>query len=379
MDITMSAQRRRPCVAHPLLLLAIAALTILVGACQPIVTPSNQATETVVPTTSSPDDVTSLETPPATALPDSTGDRDATEEPVAITSTVIPSATVRSLDWVQAFVGKWASGRSSASGRPPEFDPTAPTLEILEDGGYSMAYYFGRETPIQSTTGTLTLRDDGSIELSDDYVAVPHAELLLVQYGSGDTAYVLQRIEEDGTLRPYAPADSITPPAVEASTVITLSILDAWTGLSPAAPIEAYFDLKPDTTAFLGRAELSVAGYTTPITKTVAISVPVSIVNEFLTLIASTPLEEGDYQPVMSHTDDYPTIVVAIETANDEVIFGSKSQGLSHVPWGALINQKPYITYADTLARAMALLDPYLARAERDELVEQAMQRETDE
>lgn len=161
--------------------------------------------------------------------------------------------------------------------------------------------------------------------------------------------------------------------------MITLSILDAWTGLSPAAPIEAYFELKPDATAFWSRAELSVAGYTTPITKTVAISVPVSIVDEFLTLIASTPLEEGDYQPVMSHTDDYPTIAVAIETANDEVVFVSKSQGLSHVPWGALINQKRYITYANTLARAMTLLDPYLARAERDELVERAMQRDTEE
>jgi hypothetical protein len=60
-------------------------------------------------------------------------------------------------------------------------------------------------------------------------------------------------------------------------------------------------------------AEFSVAGYTEAITRSVPISVPLAVIDELLALLESTPLEVGKYKPVFNHTDDFPSILIAIE------------------------------------------------------------------
>jgi hypothetical protein len=142
------------------------------------------------------------------------------------------------------------------------------------------------------------------------------------------------------------------------------------------APIEALFRLEPTADHFSGTAEFSVAGYTEAITRSVPISVPLAVIEEFLALLESTPLEEGEYRRLFSHTDDFPNILIAIEGRAGDLEFGSVSQGSRHIPWRVAVGKDPYVTYADTPLQALDLLDPYLAREVQEELFDLALARE---
>jgi hypothetical protein len=176
----------------------------------------------------------------------------------------------------------------------------------------------------------------------------------------------------DETLQPFQPVGAIELPALAGSSVTSMTIVESWTGLSPVAPIEATFHLTPAPQGLKGVAHFSAAGYRDPITATASISIPVEILNQFLVMLAGTPLEEGPYQPLINHTDDYPSIALIVETSAGQFTFDTQSQGETHVPWRALIEGREYVTYADNPAQAWRLLDPYLARPIQTALIEQA-------
>ena len=158
--------------------------------------------------------------------------------------------------------------------------------------------------------------------------------------------------------------------------ILTIAIADHWTGLSPLAPIEADFRLEPTTDSFSGMAEFSVAGYTDAITRSVPISVPLAVIEELLALLESTPLEVGQYKPLFNHTDDFPSIVIAVEGRAGGLGFASELQGSRHIPWRVVVGEDHYVTYADTPAQALDLLDPYLAREVQEELFNLALARD---
>jgi hypothetical protein len=123
-------------------------------------------------------------------------------------------------------------------------------------------------------------------------------------------------------------------------------------------------------------AEFSVAGYTDAITRSVPISVPLAVIEELLALLESTPLEVGKYKPLFNHTDDFPSIIIAVEGRAGDLGLATESQGSRHIPWRVVVGEDHYVTYADTPAQALDLLDPYLAREVQEELFNLALVRD---
>jgi hypothetical protein len=246
-------------------------------------------------------------------------------------------------------------------------------LELGGNGVYTLSRGSG-----QPDAGTWSLQENGSLVLEgQSYAAIPHGNLLLL--GGTDATFtldILQRVDNDGNLLAYEPASAIEVPPIDLSAVLTVTIGDHWTGLSPLAPIEAQFHLEPTTEHFSGMAEFSVAGYTEAITRSVPISVPLAVIEELLAFLESTPLEVGEYQPVFNHTDDFPSIMIAIEGSAGDLGFATESQGSRHIPWRVVVGQDHYVTYADTPAQALDLLDPYLAREVQEALFDLALARD---
>jgi hypothetical protein len=227
-------------------------------------------------------------------------------------------------------------------------------------------------------TGTWSLQEDGSLALAgQSYVAVPHGNLLLLdRMDAVFTLRILQRVDDDGNLLAYEPASAVEIPPIDSSDVLRITISDDWTGLSPLAPIEAYFRLEPSMGGFSGKAELSVSAYTSAITRSVPISVPLAVIEELLALLESTPLEVGKYKRVFNHTDDFPSITIAIASRDGDIGFASESQGNGHIPWRVVVGEDHYVTYLDTPAKVLDLLDPYLAREVQEDLFNLALARD---
>jgi hypothetical protein len=246
-------------------------------------------------------------------------------------------------------------------------------LEVGSNGVFTLTYGSGRRH-----TGLWSLQEDGGLALEGQpYIAVPHGNLLLLEGARGAaTLHILHRVGKDGNLLAYEPASAIEVPPIDTTAILAITIADHWTGLSPLAPIEAYFRLEPTTHEFSGMAEFSVAGYTGALTRSVPISVPLAVVEELLALLESTPLETGEYKPVFNHTDDFPAINIAVEGRASDLEFASKSQDSRHIPWRVGVGHDHYVTYADTPAQALELLDPYLAREVQAELYDQALARD---
>jgi hypothetical protein len=291
---------------------------------------------------------------------DSPADVTPTPTTARLTPTNAAEATIPVQEEAAALVGMWA-------------DDQKLVLELGANGVYKRSYGSG-----QPDTGTWSLQEDGSLVLEgQSYDAFPHGNLLLLgRVDATGTLRILQRVDDDGNLLAYEPASVIEVPPIDSSAFLTITIADDWTGLSPLAPIEAYFRLEPTTDNFSGMAEFSVAGYTDAITRSVPISVPLAVIEELLALLESTPLEVGEYKPVFNHTDDFPAIVIAVEGRAGDLGFASESQGSRHIPWRVVVGEDHYVTYADTPAQALDLLDPYLAREVQEELFNLALARD---
>jgi hypothetical protein len=262
-----------------------------------------------------------------------------------------------------ALVGMWAEDGD-------------PTLQLGGNGVYTQSY--GSRQP---DTGTWSLQEDGSLVLEGQSgVLVPHGNLLLKGWegesGFGRTVRILQKVGGDGNLLAYEPSSPIAVPPIEPADVLTITILDGWTGFSPLAPIEAYYRLEPKPGFFSGTADFQVAGYTDLMTQSAPISMPLAVIEELLALLVSTPLEVGEYKPLFSHTDDFPIIHIAVEGRAGTLEFASESQGSRHIPWRVVVGQDQYVTYADTPAQALDLLDPYLAREVQEALFDLALERD---
>jgi hypothetical protein len=239
-----------------------------------------------------------------------------------------------------------------------------------ETGVYTLSYGSDR-----TETGQWSPQADGNLVLEgQSFLVIPHGNLLLLDRpGANSTLRILCKVDDNGSCLAYEPARAIELSPIDSSSVLTITIADHWTGLSPLAPIEADFCLEPATSYFSGMAEFSVAGYTEAITRSVPLSVPQAIVDEFLNLLSSTPLEVGEYKAVFNHTDDFPSIIITVEGTAGNLAFGSESQARGHIPWRVVVDQDPYVTYADTPAQALDLIDPYLAREVQEALFDLAL------
>jgi hypothetical protein len=291
---------------------------------------------------------------------DSPGDVIPTPTTAGPTPTVAAKATMPVQEEAAILLGMWAEDEDLV-------------LELGGNGVYTLGVDFR-----QPDTGTWSLHEDGTLLLEgQSYVAVPHGNFLLFDADSmGATLHILQRVDEDGDLLAYEPSNAVAVPAIGSSATVVITIQDSWSGLSPLAPIEAWFHLEPATDHFSGTAEFSVAGYTDAMTRSVPITVPLAVIEEFLALLESTPLEVGKYKRLFNHTDDFPSILITVECRAGDLGFASESQGRRHIPWRVVVGQDHYVTYADTPAQALDLLDPYLAREVQEALFDLALARD---
>jgi hypothetical protein len=297
---------------------------------------------------------------PQTISPSPPDDRPADVTPFPTTARPTPTVAAEATMSAQekaALLGMWAEGEDLV-------------LELGGSGVFTLSHGLRR-----SDTGIWSLHEDGTVLLEgQSYVVIPHGNLLLFDADSMDaTLHILQRVGEDGKVLTYKPANAIEVPAIDPSAIVSITIVDNWTGLSPLAPIEAYFRLEPTPGFCSGMAEFSVAGYTDAITRSVPISIPLAVIEEFLALLESTPLELGKYKRLFNHTDDFPAISIVIKSRARDLGFASESQGRRHIPWRVVVGQDEYVTYADSPAQALDLLDPYLAREVQEALFDLAL------
>jgi hypothetical protein len=145
-----------------------------------------------------------------------------------------------------------------------------------------------------------------------------------------------------------------------------IQIQDEWTGLSPIVPLKAHYMLQRDTNQFKGGASFSACGASGHPRESVEdITISLEVVQKFLQMLTRSPLEEGNYEPMITHTDDYPSIKIVLQTDTEIIIFFTQSQGVGHVPWGATFGETTYVINSDIPTKAMEILKPYFKKDEK--------------
>jgi hypothetical protein len=162
-------------------------------------------------------------------------------------------------------------------------------------------------------------------------------------------------------------------PDLTATSVHSISLQNDWSGLSQIAPIEAHYALELNGNNWSGQANFSVAGYSQhPRKAERSITIPVGAMQAFLRTLAEAPAQEGEYMPTITHTDDYPKIMIVVATAAGEVAIGSASQTEGNVPWGLFFNGRQFVINSDAPAKALAGLAPYLEQETLERLKAEA-------
>jgi hypothetical protein len=93
-------------------------------------------------------------------------------------------------------------------------------------------------------------------------------------------------------------------------------------------------------------------------------AVPAATLDAFLAGLAGAPLVEGPYVPRIEHTDDYPRLAITFGTGDDRLVVFSESQGKDRTPWALQFQGRQYVLPSDAPARALDLVQRYLAAAE---------------
>ena len=140
---------------------------------------------------------------------------------------------------------------------------------------------------------------------------------------------------------------------------------DVWSGMNPHSPIAAVYELHREASgALTGEGRFST-GLVAP--KTVDVSMKAATASAFLDALAGARMNPGDYQPFMDHTDDFPSVEIALhggDVAGGLVRLYTESQGRFHTPWGASIAGASYTIEGDEIGRALRALDRTLKRRE---------------
>jgi WD40 repeat protein len=140
---------------------------------------------------------------------------------------------------------------------------------------------------------------------------------------------------------------------------------DNWTGFSSR---KAEFYLSRSAAGFEGSAVYyrNEAGISNPNQRVVPAETALAArlnqaeAQEFITRLVGSKVYEAEYEALITHTDDYPSLNFRLQTPDGALTFFSGSQGASYVPWGVLYknrtfvinNSTPYAAF-DALATAL--------------------------
>lgn len=166
---------------------------------------------------------------------------------------------------------------------------------------------------------------------------------------------------------------AVFPELTTFSALRSLALQRDWSGLTRFSPYEAHYDLHPQADHIIGQARFSVAGSSgNPRTSETTIDIPADAITAFLRLLAATPLSEGAYTPLITHSDDYPKIGIQIETSSGTIEVFTASQGDQHIPWGLHIGEKMFVIDSDAPMQAIAALEPFLHQDMMQKLIDGA-------
>jgi hypothetical protein len=143
--------------------------------------------------------------------------------------------------------------------------------------------------------------------------------------------------------------------------IVSITIHDEWMALlfsEPTPPYIANYELTVQDGAFVGTATFSAGGRPPATTENVLI--PEEVGEAFLSKLNTIRMTEGWYNPSFEMYDDYPKIVISIQTTTETIELYTQSQGEGHIPWAVRVGDEMYIVASPTPAEAFALLQPYL-------------------
>jgi hypothetical protein len=164
-----------------------------------------------------------------------------------------------------------------------------------------------------------------------------------------------------------------SPPAVglDLSSVQSVTIADSWVGLLPLSPFLSFYDLTEEDGAWVGTGLIEVGR--PKLSREEAISIPAEAVQKFVDILEMATLVEGEYDPPLEHTDDYPVITLIFQTDAGEIRVSTWAQGEGHVPWKAEIDGTEYIIDSDIPWQALGDIMPYLKYDVREALIDEVL------
>ncbi len=116
--------------------------------------------------------------------------------------------------------------------------------------------------------------------------------------------------------------------AIPLATVVRIH--DGWMGLSALAPIDHRYEFRRVGAEYRGHGVCRVAHQEHALAD---VAFPASTVTALLARLATVSLTGGPYRPLITHTDDYPSASIEIETPAGTLTFASRSQGRFIPPW----------------------------------------------
>jgi hypothetical protein len=154
------------------------------------------------------------------------------------------------------------------------------------------------------------------------------------------------------------------PDLPDLSETTNLIIGVEWLGLSPLSPVSYYYLLELRDGQFEGEGKFKAAAAST----TRAVTVPRDLVRAFLAAVAKVEIVEEKYQPRITHTDDYPSLSIAVPTRQGPLTIGTSSQAqrpksgtyLDRSPWVIGYQGRTFVVRAADLDQAFEPIEPCL-------------------
>jgi hypothetical protein len=134
---------------------------------------------------------------------------------------------------------------------------------------------------------------------------------------------------------------------------------DTWFGMHPDAPFAASYELRRNERgALVGEVRQFKRGR---FERSQEIALSAAATTKFLRLLADAEVLPGPYAPFIGHTDDFPSIQVAVHVGPEAhpdgiVLVYSSSQGEFHAPWSVSVRGESFTSPGDEIGRALAMV-----------------------
>ena len=114
-----------------------------------------------------------------------------------------------------------------------------------------------------------------------------------------------------------------------------------WMGLSDIAIINANSTLQFNDSIWTGKSDISIAFDL--IKTSYDVTIPSKVIDSILMNLSGISVSLGEYEPKITHFDDYPEVLLSFNLENDTAVFYSASQGKHHLPWEFTISGKSFV------------------------------------